>query len=390
VLAVVYLLTFANSGIHLPLTSIAMENVGLSPSSIGAMWGARSLLSALAPVFFGVIADRLGSARPLLAGALATGCALLLWLSTTTTTWVCVLIFGLYGALSGPAGSLLDGMTLTALGDARERFGRWRAVGTLGFGAASFAVTLLLEEQLLEPTPGSLFPVCAALAGLGAVVVVAFVPRLPRPALQDPRLMLVVFRQPLLVGLVVLGLVLWCSHAAWASFLAILVERQGLAPRTVGAAVGFSVLIEMVTMASSTWLVRRFGAPRILVACAVFSCIRWTLSATALSATAFVLVHGLHGVSFGLFFITLVGLVAERAPPELRQASQGVISSVCFGLGGFLGSALSGALLERTQSASLVWSAMAVIAGLALVLAIVLARQLQRALPSPDRGKQLG
>jgi MFS family permease len=96
-----------------------------------------------------------------------------------------------------------------------------------------------------------------------------------------------------------------------------------------------------------------------------------------------VLVHGLHGVSFGLFFITLVGLVAERAPPELRQASQGVISSVCFGLGGFLGSALSGAILERTQSAPLVWSAMALIAGLALVLALVLARQLQRAQPAP-------
>ncbi|MBM3963263.1 MAG: MFS transporter, partial [Planctomycetes bacterium] len=323
-LTVVYLLVFASSGIQLPLTAVAMQKVGLSPSAIGAMWGARSLTAAVAPFFWGLLADRLGTARPLLALSLTLGAGLTALLSTTTTPWVCVVIFGVYGATTGPAGSMLDGMTLTALGTSRAQFGRWRAFGTVGFGVSSLVVTLLLQEGVLQPLPRSLFPLCAALLALGAFVVAVGVPTLPRPALSDPRLVGVAFRQPLLVGLVTLGMVLWCSHGAWAGFLAVVVERAGLPAVVTGAAVAFSVLTEAVIMSAAPRLSARFGVPAILVAAAALAFVRWAASALPLSATAFVLLHGLHGVTFGLFFVVVVGVVAERCPPELRQASQGL------------------------------------------------------------------
>jgi MFS family permease len=377
-LAVVSFVFFASSGIQLPLLSIAMANVGVSPSSIGAMWAARSLAAAVAPIGWGLVADRLGNARPLLVASLAAGGALMLWLATAPSTAVCIAIFALYGALTGPAGSMIDGMTLTALGARRAHFGRWRAVGTVGFGTSAVVVAVLLEGGWLAPRPESLFPLCAALLFLGAIVAGLAVPRLARPALQDPRLLLVAFRQPLLRGLMLLGLLLWCSHGAWAGFLSVMVERAGLLPRVVGLAVVASVVVEAAMMAWSARLIDRFGASRILVACAGLAVVRWVTSMLPLSATAFVLVHSLHGVTFGLFFIVMVTLLAERCPPELRQASQGTLSSVVFGIGGLFGGTLCGQMLQAHADPAWAWGAMAAVGVVAVVVTLVVVRRLPR------------
>jgi PPP family 3-phenylpropionic acid transporter len=377
-IALVYLLVFASSGIHLPLTSVAMEAVGLSPTAIGAMWGARSLATAFAPFLWGLAADRIGQVRALLALAIGMGAVLMAVLSTTTTPWVCVALFATYGATAGATGSMLDGMTLTALGPARADFGRWRAAGTVGFGASSLVVTVLLEQGVLQAVPRSLFPCCAVLLLAASVVVARFVPPVPRPSLKNPRLVLVVFAQPLLLGLVLLGGLLWCSHGAWSGFLAVLVEHAGMPVSVTGAAVAFAVMTEIVVMASAPRLVSRLGVKTILVSCASLAAVRWMCASMMPSSVFFVIVHGLHGVTFGLFFVVVVGIVAERCPPELRQASQGLLASLVYGVGGFFGSTLCGTVFERTGDVASVWRAMAVVAAVAVVVAVVVVRRLSR------------
>ena len=375
-LAAAYVVTFASGGIQLPLTALAMGKAGVSPTTIGSMWAARSLAGALVPVFWGLLADRLGSARPLLIGSLGIGSALLLWLSTTPSPWVCVLIFGLYGLFTNPAGSLMDGMTLTALGHHKERFGRWRAFGTVGFGISTVVVTFLLDRELLSPLPSSLFRLCACLTGGGAVVVAVWVPRLPRPALVDPRLIWSAFRQPELIGLIVCGTALWASHAAYASFLAPLTDRAGLSVRIIGLSVAAAVTVEAVAMSSSTTLLKLLGPRTIVVGAAVLACARWLLASQTTSSLVFVCVHAVHGLTFGLFFIVVTGLIAERAPPELRQTSQGLLSSLSFGLGGFVGGMLCGYSLEHSTGAATTWLTMAAIAAVAVVVSLVLTRKL--------------
>ena len=375
-LAVAYVVAFASGGIQLPLTALAMGKAGLAPTTIGAMWAARSLAGAVVPVFWGLLADRLGSARPLVIASLGIGSLLLAWLSTTPPAWVCVLIFGLYGVFTNPSGSLMDGMTLTALGNHKEHFGRWRAFGTIGFGLSTVVVTFLLDRQLLAPLPSSLFPLCAVLTGAGAVVVLVLVPRLPRPALVDPRLIWSAFRQPALLGLIACGTVLWASHAAYASFLAPLTERVGLGPRVIGYSIAAAVTVEAVAMASSSSFLRWFGPRTIVVGAAVLACARWLLASQTTSPAAFVAVHAVHGLTFGLFFIVVTQLIAERAPPELRQASQGLLSSLSFGLGGFVGGLLCGYALQHSVGAEATWLTMAAIAAVGVVVSVLLTRTL--------------
>ncbi len=375
-LAVVYVVTFASGGIQLPLLALAMEKAGYAPEVTGGMWAMRSLLGALVPVFWGLLADRVGTARPLVVASLGSGGVLLLWLSTSPEPAVCILIFALYGLLTNPASSLMDGMTLTALGAHKNHFGRWRAFGTVGFGVSTLVVTTLIEHKVLQPLPSSLFPLCALFTGGGAVLVLLLVPRIPRPALSDPGLLLKAFRQPLLFGLIGVGTLLWGSHAAYASFLAPLSERDGLGAGVIGYAIAGAVIVEAVAMASSTTLIRWFGPRRIVVGAAVLATLRWLLATQAHDPVFFVAIHCVHGLTFGLFFIVMTQLVAERAPPELRQASQGLLASLSFGFGGFIGGLIVGQTMAASSSSTPTWLAMAALAAVSLVASLFLTRRI--------------
>ncbi len=367
ILAVAYATAFASAGLQLPFTSMAMERVGFSMTSVGVMWAARSGLGILGPALWGTLADRRGDARPFAAASLLVGAVLLVALSFVTQVPTAVVVFGLYGLLAGPAGSLLDGLTITALGDRRERFGAWRAAGTLGFGVTAFGGAMLIDRHLVAPLPSRVFPIAALLTAAGGVAVLAL-PKLPRPRLADTRAVLRRLATRDMIGLFATATLLWCSHIGYSSFLAPLAIGAGLPEWAIGASLLVAIAVETVVLRQAWLFLRRFSGRTLLLSVTALAVVRWLLLAFAVSPWVFVLLNALHGLTFGLFFATLVNLIAARAPAEMRQAAQGVIGSSAFGLGGVLGSLLVGNVLDR-YGASATWLVMAGVASLALVVA---------------------
>ncbi|MBI1946453.1 MAG: MFS transporter [Deltaproteobacteria bacterium] len=367
VLAVAYATAFASTGLQLPFTSMAMQRVGFSMTAVGVMWAARSGLGVLGPALWGTLADRRGDARPFAAAALLSGAALLLVLSVVTQVPAAVVVFGLYGLLAGPAGSLLDGLTITALGEHKERFGSWRAVGTLGFGVTSFVGAMLIDRKLVDPLPSHVFPVAALLTGAAGLAVLTL-PKLPRPRLGDTRAVLRRLASRDMLGLFATATLLWCSHVGYSAFLAPLALAAGMPEWAIGVSLLGAIVVETLVLRYAWVVLRRYSGRALLLAVTTLAVVRWLALAFAVSPWLFVALHALHGITFGLFFATLVNLIAERAPPEMRQAAQGTIGSSAFGLGGVLGSLVVGGVLDRF-GARATWLAMAGIATLALVVA---------------------
>jgi PPP family 3-phenylpropionic acid transporter len=367
VLAFAYLFAFASGGMQLPLTSTAMSSVGLSMESIGLMWGARSLFQILGPTLWGVLADRTGDARPFGFLSLASGAVVLAILAFTTSPVACIALFGAYGLLAGSSSSILDGMTLTALGDKRDHYGRWRMWGTIGFGATALGSALLIDRGVLVPSPGVLFPLCAAFTALGGAGVL-LVPKLPREKLARAFDVIPLLRRRDMLALAATGGVLWSSHSAYASFLTPLAAATRLPEWSVGASIAAAIVLEVVMLRATAFLGARFGTRNVLLACAALTVVRWVLLAMTTSPPAFIALNALHGVTFGLFYGTLVGLIAKKAPPEMRQSAQGIIASSSFGLGGAFGSVVCGAVLERAGAAATWWT-MAAIAAFGFFLA---------------------
>lgn len=369
ILAVAYATAFASTGLQLPLTSIAMQRIGFSMTSVGLMWAARSGFGILGPALWGTLADRRGDARPFAAASLLSGAALLLVLSQVTQVATAIVVFGLFGLLCGPAGSLLDGLTITALGEHKERFGAWRAVGTIGFGVTAFGGAMLIDAQWLDPLPSRVFPVAAALTAAGGLAVLAL-PKLPRPRLADTRTALKHLASRELLGLFATATLLWCSHVGYSAFLAPLALEAGLPEWAIGASLLLAILVETVMLREASFFLRRFSGRALLLSVTALAIFRWVLVAFAVSPWLFVALHALHGITFGLFFATLVNMIAARAPPEMRQAAQGVIGSSAFGLGGVLGALLVGGVLDRFGPRA-TWLTLAGVATVALVVAML-------------------
>jgi PPP family 3-phenylpropionic acid transporter len=51
----------------------------------------------------------------------------------------------------------------------------------------------------------------------------------------------------------------------------------------------------------------------------------------------------LHGMTFGVFYVSSVAFMARRVPQHLRASGQGLFAAVTFGVGGLIGFAASGA-----------------------------------------------
>jgi PPP family 3-phenylpropionic acid transporter len=376
-LTITYLLQFASMGLQLPFTALAMERAGAGPAVIGAMWGARSLTGSIVPVFWGLLADRMGGARPLVLMSLASGAGIFFLLAHhPSPTWA-IALFALYGVFANPANSLIDGMVLTALAPDTHRYGRYRAFGTVGFGIGTVVVSVLLDQNVLEPTPAALFPIVGALSAAACVAVLVLVPDLPRPALTSLSAIKDAARQPIVLALIGAGSVLWASHAGYVSFLSPLAERAGLPATAVGMAVFAAVTVEAITMPMATNILKRVRPGPLMLVCAVTAVVRWVLTAYATTPLTFALVNGLHGISFGLYYVVIVGVIAARVPPTLRQASQGLLSSLSLGAGGVVGGGLVGGLLQRGSPPSTVWFAMAGVALIAMLLMIPLVRRIR-------------
>jgi PPP family 3-phenylpropionic acid transporter len=344
-LAAAYFLSFASVGLQVPFAAPALLGLGLGAAAVGRMWATRSALQVLAPTLWGSLADRFGDARPFTAAALAGGAAALFALVFVEGELSGQLAFAAYGLLGTATASLLDGLTLTALGREKRRYGQVRLFGAAGFGAAAGLSAAAVELSWLEPTAARVFPLAAGLHVLAAGCVL-LLPRLPRPRLARLSELRGVFAKAGLFGLGLASLLHWASHGAYTAFISPLVFARGGGPGHVGVALAAGIVLEVFVMRASPKLLERFGASRLLGVAVAFGAVRWLAVGLIPGVTSLVALQGLHGVTFGLFYPAAVALLGERLPERARQSGQGLFASLFFGLGGALGMSVSGWTLE--------------------------------------------
>lgn len=369
-LGAAYFLHFASGGIQMPLLSPALLAAGFSVHGVGLMWSARALASVVAPALWGAASDRWGSARPFLVATLFFAAAIMVALAFVRTEAQGIVLFGLFGLLAAPAGSLLDGSTLKVLGDRRARFARVRVWGTIGVGVSALLAGWLVETGRLSGAKETLFPIAGALS-LSALFVVLWSPRPPRTPQARGRSAIGLLKKRRVVLLIAATALLWASHGAYASFLEPLGKAHGAGPQLVTQSIFVAIVAEVIAFAVVSRLLARFGGRAILVACGGIAVARWVLLATTTSPLAFVALQALHGFTFGLTYPTAVKLLSDDVADDQRQSAQGLFASLAFGIGGSGGAIAAGYALD-VGGAPATWIAMAALAAAGLAVSALL------------------
>lgn len=336
---------------------------------------ATSALAAfVSPLIFGAMADRHTSPVKVLRG-LAVATALTMTLASSAIKlhwqpWLVLALIQLHALCSSPTWSISSTIIFARLADAKKEFGPIRAMGTLGWMAGCWTVSLLNADT-------------TALAGYsGAVmwlVVAAFTYFLP--ALETPKSVeQLSLRQRL--GLDALQLLKHPDHRVVFFTVALFaIPISAFYPYTpphlrelglnhTSAWMTLGQVTEIIAMFMLGGLLFNWRLKWIFASGLIFGVVRFALS--AINGKAWLLAGVLlHGCSFTLVFITAQIYLDQRVEAAWRARGQALMALMSGGVGnliGYLGTGWWFTSCARTEGEQwpIFWG------GLAVAVAVVL------------------
>jgi len=329
------------------------KNLGATGVQTGLAYQTQSIGAIIAPFIIGLIADRFFSAQRIL-GVLHLLGAAALWRAAQQPHfggfYPVILI---YMVLYMPTLALVNAVSFRQMADPSTEFPGVRVLGTVGWIVAGLLIGYLSWE-----TSNALGNTYLMAAGASAILGVFsfFLPDTPPPKGKDARISV-----SDLLGLDALGLlknrsflvfflgsVLVCVPLAfYYNFTNQFLNEAGMS----GAAGKMSMgqMSEVLFMLVLPWLLARWGVKRMLIIGMAAWVIRYLMfSFGNTGANYWMLVLGilLHGVCYDFFFVTGQIYTDQKAGERFKSAAQGLITLATYGVGMFIGSFISGLVVD--------------------------------------------
>ncbi|MCL4849567.1 MAG: nucleoside permease, partial [Acidobacteria bacterium] len=325
------------------------ETLKFSGEQIGLAYGTTALAAMISPFFVGMVADRFFSSERLLAVLHVVGGGILFYASTQTS-------FGpLYGVLLAytlcymPTLALTNSLSFHHMDDPGREFPGIRVLGTIGWIVAGlFIGTMQLEATAV---PMRLAAGASVVLGLFSLVLPHTPPKKlgHRPTLGDVlgldalKLMRDRSFAVFVIGSFLVCIPLQFYYAFTNPFLNDIGVSNAAGKMTLGQ------MSEIFFMLVMPWFFRRLGVKYMLLVGMAAWATRYVLFAYGDNTTLVWMLYGgilLHGICYDFFFVTGQIYVDNKAPGDLRAAAQGFIAFVTLGVGMFIGSWLSGLVVD--------------------------------------------
>ena len=325
-------LTFLAPLLHQAGLTEAQTSATLISLPIGALF--------VGPVSANIV-DRYGYQKMILLGALLGSALLFLALPFLPPP----LIVGgvvLLAMLRAPVFPLADASTYAAFG---SRYGRIRGVGSI-----SYVLGMLLMAGLRDPWPASPF-LYGSLLLFGAGLCVPLLPPPPAPVpggrirdLLVSRSLAILFAIAFLNGL---------SITLYDNLFTLLMDSREVRSEITAGAIAWGVLVEVGVFGITDPLLRRFHPSSLLLTSVAVGAPRFFLTGWLENPLLIAGVQGLHGVQFGLFWISGMALVQQHSPSHLRSTAQALFAAASFGIAPIVGLSLSSIWLTSGDLSSL-------------------------------------
>ena len=388
-LRLVYFLYFAASGTSLPYLAVYLRGRGFSGQQIGSIQMLPSLLAPLVAMSWAAAADRRGDPGRVLGWITAWAACAAVFLPFAATPFLVGLV--VFGQSLGDRAvvPLLDAVSLEhCRAHPGTSYSRFRSFGSLGFVVLTWALGQVLTARgdrpgdPLIPATISFFVVCYALAARGLARAPA-----AHPGRPSPRDMLGLLGHGRLMLLFAVCAVHWAACVPYTMLLGVFVRDLGLPARVTGLGIPAAVSAEIAVMMLYPLVERRFPARGLLVFAFLASAVRWALLSRATGAPAVVALQLLHGLTYGLYWSTLMRAVGALVPPRLRATGLALCAALVSGVGNAVGAALAGIGYDRYGSMGPVfgWAAVAELVIALAVLALLAGRAVREAVGPVDR-----
>jgi nucleoside transporter len=379
--AMMFLEYFIWGAWYVTLGTWLAESLHFSDQQIGVAAGATAVGAMVAPFFVGLIADKLFATQKVLALLHGLGAVLLLLVSRQTSFGSLYAFVLLYCFAFMPTLALTNSLAFRQMRDAKVEFGWIRVFGTAGWIVAGLLVGFLALEKTREPVQ------LAAGVSLLMAIYCLTLPHTPPLAKDErfsvdsifPREAVGLLRERSMAIFAIASFLICIPLQFYYAFTNLFLNEKGVV-NAAGKMTG-GQFSELFCMLLIPWFFRRLGVKYMLVAGMLAWTVRYILFAYGGVGDRVWMLWGgilLHGICYDFFFVTGQIFIDRKAPAALRAAAQGLITFITYGAGMFVGSWLSGAVVEHYASRAAgpatahdwhsIWIFSAAASGLVLVL----------------------
>jgi PPP family 3-phenylpropionic acid transporter len=343
-----YFLYYAAAAALVPFLVIYYQDLGMKGAQIGFLASIPPLLSLVSAPVWGVVSDITKRHKLSLLVAMTGAIVLALVLPTFKVFAWLIPVVMLFSFFSTPVMPLVDSTTMSLLSHRKERYGRIRLWGAIGWGVAAPIVGWLIESKSVMWS----FWSYAGLMGLGFLVALSIPENgqiktashgKVRSFLTSPHWL--IFLAVTFAGGMALAMI--------SNFLFIFLRELGADKFTLGLTLTVATLSELPVMFFSNRLLRCWNAQRLMSAALLFYAIRALAYSFIVVPGLALLIQLLHGPTFSLMWVAGVSYTDQIAPTGLEATAQGLFSGVMLGIGSAAGAFLGGLLYDHVGPVSM-------------------------------------
>jgi MFS transporter, PPP family, 3-phenylpropionic acid transporter len=341
--SIFYFFYFGAISVLFPFLALFYQSKGLTGAQIGLLAAISPIVSFFAAPLWTGAAD--ASHRHKLFTVLSiTGVVIISFIFPNIASFGgLLLMISLYACFNAPTGSLVDSAVLALLGDRKERYGRIRLWGTIGFGVvAPFAGDLIGRLGLKWAFWGN------AILMLSALLVIAWIPFRQSASSGSFRGgMRVLFTNQAWMLFLVMVFIAGTGMATVNNYLFVYMQSLGASKTLMGFALTASTISEIPAMFFSDRMLRRFGARGMLVIAMTTISLRLLCYSLTTAPWVVLIIQLCHGLTYAAIFTAGVHYADQVAPAGMKATTQGMFSGTLMGFGAAAGGLLGGILMDH-------------------------------------------
>jgi PPP family 3-phenylpropionic acid transporter len=332
---------YASFGLSSPFLPAFLSARDVGSEWLGFVLGAGTAVRLISAPLAGRLADVFGAFRLELAlFAISAALASLLYLPAHAF-WMLTLVTLLQSAMLAPLVPLSDALALSwSRSKVRTSPEAFEYGWVRGGGSAAFIAGVLMAGQIASAwgLPSLLYFTAASL--LAAALSTRFAPDLAQPANSTTRKRkvverdwLVLLRQPAFARVLLAAALVLGSHAMHDTFAIIRWRDAGIPPAVSSVLWSESVAAEvLVFFVLGPRLLQVLGRTGALALGAGAAIVRWTVLAQTTDVLALAAAEPLHGLTFALFHLGCMRIIADTVPRRLAGTAQAFYGTI--GIGG--------------------------------------------------------